>query len=137
MVMRFRELLQCLAAAGLALSASAGAAQDDKSITVQDLLRDQGKLDGQSVVVRGYIRECGAQSCNLYWRQQDWSTHSPYFVSVAPDAAFDGATRGHLPGKVTVKAQLDKRCANNPPAFGTCPGRPAVLTHPEVVAWGR
>ena len=136
--MREAVILRWLATASLALAGSVAGAQDDRSITVQDLLRDQAKLNGQIVVVRGYIRECTAQSCSLYWRQQDWSSaRSPYFVSIGPDAAFDAATRGHLPGKVTVKGQLDARCANNPPKFSTCPGRAAALAHPEVIGWTR
>jgi hypothetical protein len=136
--MRRTVFLKWAVAAAVAFTGTLGGAQDDKSITVQDLLRDQGKLNGQTVVVRGYLRECTAQSCFLYWRQQDWSSRrSPYYVSIGPDAAFDAAVSGHLPAKVTVKGQLDTRCANNPPKFSTCPGRAAALTHPEVVAWTR
>jgi hypothetical protein len=134
--MRTKVIVKWATAAAVALTATLGAAQADKSMTVQDLLRDQAKLNGQTVVVRGYLRECTAQSCFLYWRQQDWSSRrSPYYVSIGPDAAFDAAARGHLPAKVTVKGQLDARCANNPPKFSTCPGRAAALTHPEVIGW--
>lgn len=126
------------AAALAALSGAAAApAQSEKSITVQDLLRDQDKLNGEVVTVRGYIRECVAARCNLYWRQQDWSSRTFYFISIGPDAAFDQATRGHLPGNVVLKGTLDTKCTNRPPKATYCPGRPAALSQVEIVRWGK
>ena len=124
-------------ALAMLLAATATPAQSDKSITVQDLLRKQDALDGQTVTVRGYIRECLPERCFLYWRQQDWSGRSLYYASIGPDAALDAATRGHLPGNVVLRAKLNTKCANKPPAISLCTGRAPALNDIEVIRWGR
>ena len=107
----------------------------DRSITVKHVVENARALDGQVIVVRGWIEGCQRLSCVLYGSPRDVRKEWPYYLSIGPSDWFDVIARRRGPGHITLRARLHDRCIDDPAtrAITVCADRPTTLEPLSVV----
>lgn len=100
----------------LLLSLQASAAEPaTRPMTVREMMEKTEALDGQEIVVTGWVRECRRFSCILYQsRRGSRRDDRRYWLSIGASAWFDAFARRNLPGRVTLRARFDASCVIDP-----------------------
>ena len=98
----------------VALSACV-AGPTERALSVKQVVENAQALDGQEILVTGWIEHCHRLSCPLFDSaeevgKEEWS----YVLSIGRSTWFDSFARRHAPTRVTLRARLNNRCISNP-----------------------
>jgi hypothetical protein len=97
----------------VALSACV-AGSTERALSVKHVVENAQALDGQEILVTGWIEYCHRLSCPLFHSaaevENDWS----YYLSIGGSRWFDAFARRHAPTRVTLRARLNDQCITNP-----------------------
>lgn len=116
--LRMRWLLLLLGLPGCAT------AFPEAPMTVAEVRQNLSELDGQSVLVTGWIAECGGLNCTLRSSAPDSNASSVQSLSIGRRDWFDRAASGRAPGQITFRARVHRECIE---ADAVCLGRPEML----------
>jgi hypothetical protein len=95
----------------IALAAGAGT----PPLTVREIMENAEALDGQEILVSGWVEECRRLSCTLYASRREARRTLPrYWLSIGRSAWFDAFARRHGPGRITLRARFDADCVTDP-----------------------
>jgi hypothetical protein len=85
-------------------------------MSVRQVLADQHKLDGQTVLVRGWMIACRTMWCRLTQSPGDPGRlpEGPYQLSVGGDDAFQRDADSTAPAEIILKAKVDASCRQVP-----------------------
>ena len=97
----------------LALSACV-AGPGERPLNVRQVVENARALDGQEIVVSGWIEQCQRLFCSLYDSSEEVGKEWPYFLSIGPSRWFDAFAERHAPTRVTLRARLNNRCISDP-----------------------
>ena len=86
----------------------------ERPLSVREVVRQAAALDGQEVVVRGWIEECQHLSCSLYASPGERGRDRVYYLSVGASKWFDAFAAQNAPTFVTFRARVDARCIDDP-----------------------
>ena len=96
-----------------AQAASAGTVEGP--LSVRQVMEHAEALDGQEIIVSGWVEECLGLSCGLWASRAESRRHLPrYWLSIGSSAWFDAFARRTTPGWVTLRARFDARCVTDP-----------------------
>ena len=98
-------------------------------MTVQQVVQEARTLDGQEVVVTGWLQECRRLSCPLYASAEEAEKEQPSFLSIGPSVWFDPLSLHLARTRITLRARFNSRCVSDPASgvIAVCTDRPASL----------
>ena len=113
----------------LLFSLSACSAATDRPLSVRQVIENAAELDGQVIVVSGWIEDCRPLSCPLYGSASEVAKEWPYSLSVGRSRWFDDFTERHAPTRVNLRARFRNRCIADPVSqtIGVCADRSTTL----------
>ena len=97
----------------VALSACV-AGPTERALTVKQVVENARALDGQEILVTGWIDYCHRLSCPLFDSAEEVGKDWPYFLSIGRSSWFDSFARRHAPTRVTFRSRVDARCISDP-----------------------
>ena len=108
----------------------------ERPLNVRQIVENARALDGQEVVVTGWIEDCERLSCPLYASSEEVGKDSPYLLSIGPSRWFDDFARRNAPMRVNLRARVHARCITNPATgnIAVCADRSGTL---EPLGLGR
>jgi hypothetical protein len=114
---------------------SAEAAQAERPLTVKYVVENAHALDGQEILIEGWMSKCWQLSCSLYASADEVKKGWPYALSIGASSRFDPLLRKRTPGRVTIRARFNNRCVTNPVSrtIAVCADRPNTLEPLAIV----
>ncbi len=88
-------------------------------MSVRHVMENAEALDGQEIIISGWIEDCQPLSCSLWASSREprgGGLH--YQLSIASSRWFDAFARRKAPTYVTLRARLNAECVTDP-ASGT------------------
>ena len=112
----------------LALSACASA-PTERPLTVRHVVLNAEALDGQEILVTGWIEECWRLSCPLWHSADEVGKDWPFYLSIGSSKWFDRFAQDNAPMRVTLRARFHDKCIVNPVTqiIGVCADRSETL----------
>lgn len=93
-------------------------------MTVAEVRRNVGALDGQAVLVTGWLAECRGLNCTLWPSVPDPKASGIQAPSIGRRDWFDRSAADHAPGRITFRARVHHECID---VDAVCLGRPEML----------
>ena len=94
------------------LAACVGIAE--RPLSVREIVENASELDGQEVLVTGWIEYCHRLSCPLFDSADEVGREWPYVVSIGPSRRFDDFVEQHAPMRITFRARMNDVCVTDP-----------------------
>jgi hypothetical protein len=85
-----------------------------RALSVKQVVENAQALDGQEIVVTGWIEYCHRLSCPLFDSAEEVGKDWSYVLSIGRSSWFDAFARRHAPTRVTLRARLNNRCISDP-----------------------
>jgi hypothetical protein len=124
----FGRMKRALPALLLALSACA-TSPAERPLSVRHVVLNAEALDGQEILVTGWVEECGHFGCPLWHSPREIGKEWPYRLSIAASKWFDRYADLNAPMRVTLRARFHDRCISDPVSqtIGVCTDRGSNL----------
>ena len=124
----FGRMIRVLPALLLTLSACV-AGPTERALSVRHVVENAHALDGQEILVSGWVEECWRLSCRLWDSADEVEKEWPYYLSIGSSRWFDRFAERHAPTRVTLRARFHDRCISNPVTqlMGVCADRSTTL----------
>ncbi len=101
----------------------------ERPLGVRDVVENARALDGQEIVVSGWLQHCQRLSCGIYASAKEAEKDWPYYLSIGPSRWFDTFAQRAAPTRIVLRARLHNRCISNPATqiVGACTDRGDTL----------
>jgi hypothetical protein len=121
-------VIRSIPLAFLALCACA-AGPRERPLTVREVVENAQTLDGEVVVVSGWIERCHRISCGIFESADEVDRDFPYYLSIGSSRWFDAFAQRAGPTHVVLRARLRSRCISDPATriIAACADRPGTL----------
>lgn len=118
----------------LVLAACATSSTTDV-LSVRDVVERARSLNGQEVLVSGWLQSCQTFSCGLYGSQSEVVRSAPYYLSIGPSRWFDSFASRAGPRQVVIRGRVHDLCISDPAndVIAACSDRPASLEPLAVI----
>ena len=83
-------------------------------LSVRQVVENARALDGQKIVVTGWIEYCHRRSCPLFGSPEDVGAEWPYVLAIGRSSWFDAFARHNAPVRVTLLAKVNDLCITDP-----------------------
>ncbi len=90
------------------------ASPTERALSVREVVQNASALDGQEILVTGWIEYCWRLSCPLFGSAADVTNDNGYFLSIGSSRGFDQFAARQAPGRVTFRARVYDRCISDP-----------------------
>jgi hypothetical protein len=112
----------------LALAACASV-PTERALGVRHVVENAEELNGQEILVTGWVEECGRFGCPLWDSPSEVGKEWPYRLSIAASKWFDRYAEQNAPMRVTLRARFHYRCISDPVSqtIGVCTDRGSNL----------
>lgn len=96
---------------------------------VREVVENAQALDGQEVVVFGWLEHCQRLSCGIYASAEEVEKDFPYYLSIGPSHWFDSFAKRTARTQVVLRARVHDRCISNPATgiISACADRAGTL----------
>jgi hypothetical protein len=86
----------------------------ERPLSVREIVENAEALDGQEIVVSGWLDRCDRLSCVIYSSANEVGKDWAYFLSIGPSPWFDAFAKRAAPGRIILRARFKDRCVSDP-----------------------
>jgi len=76
----------------------------ERPLSVREVMENARALDGQEIVVSGWLQQCQRLSCGIYASAKEAEKDWPYYLSIGSSRWFDTFAQRAAPTRIVLRA---------------------------------